>query len=43
MGSDGFELGSEGMYLGLKGFKSGGWGRGGQRRWGLRSEEFGSS
>ena len=31
MASEGFELGSEGMELGLKDFKSGGWGRRGQR------------
>ena len=34
-GLEGFGLGSEGMELGLERFKSGGWGRGGQKSWGL--------
>ena len=33
MGSEGLEF--EGMELGSKDFKSGGWGRGGQRSWGV--------
>ena len=38
VGSEGFKFGSEGMELGLKDFKPGGWGRGGQRSWGVGVE-----